>query len=68
MLNTYLEREYSLNQLESHIQKLRKELISVGMKEGFNDSNTVQLSQKLDYFILIYQQLKNSNSNDLTNL
>ncbi|PKG22613.1 aspartyl-phosphate phosphatase Spo0E family protein [Niallia nealsonii] len=58
MFNTYLEREYSLNQLESHIQKLRKELINVGMKEGFNSSTTIQISQQLDYFIFQYQRYK----------
>jgi len=64
MLSTYNERDYFLKHLEKHIQKLRYELINVGMEEGFNDSNTVQLSQQLDYFILKYQQLTSSNFND----
>ncbi|WP_157827583.1 aspartyl-phosphate phosphatase Spo0E family protein [Niallia nealsonii] len=60
MLETYKEKDYSLNQLENQIQQLREELIHVGMKKGFNNSTTLQISQQLDYFIFQYQQFKNS--------
>ena len=58
MLNIYKEKEYSLNQLENHIHRLRKKLINVGMKEGFNNSTTLQISQQLDHFIFQYQKYK----------
>ncbi|WP_157827587.1 aspartyl-phosphate phosphatase Spo0E family protein [Niallia nealsonii] len=58
MLNTYKEKDYSLNQLENHIYRLRKELIDIGMEKGFNSSTTIQISQQLDYFIFQYQRFK----------
>jgi len=60
MLTPYEEKEHFLTQLENRIQKLRKELIAVGMKEGFSGSTTIQVSQQLDNFIFKYQQFKNS--------
>ncbi|PKG24385.1 hypothetical protein CWS01_07170 [Niallia nealsonii] len=58
VLNTYKEKDYSLNQLENHIYRLRKELIDIGMEKGFNSSTTIQISQQLDYFIFQYQRFK----------
>jgi len=58
MFNTYTEKEYSLDQLENHIHRLRKKLIDVGMREGFNNPATIQVSQQLDHFIFQYQQYK----------
>ncbi|GKU82903.1 aspartyl-phosphate phosphatase Spo0E family protein [Niallia sp. NCCP-28] len=68
MLETYKEKDYSLNQLENQIQRLRKELIHVGMEKGFNNSTTLQISQQLDYFIFQYQQFKSSKFHYTINL
>lgn len=38
-----------------HIHSLREQLIHAGMNEGLNHEKTLQLSQKLDEFIYLYQ-------------
>jgi hypothetical protein len=38
-----------------HIHSLREQLINAGMNEGFSHEKTLQLSQKLDEFIYLYQ-------------
>ncbi|PKG23561.1 aspartyl-phosphate phosphatase Spo0E family protein [Niallia nealsonii] len=45
------------NNLLVHIQSLRKELIEMGLQEGFQSTNTIQISQKLDTYIVLYQKM-----------
>lgn len=46
--------------LIANIEKLRKELITFGMKNGFENPQVICISQELD--VLIYQLQKQSNS------
>ncbi|WP_409300856.1 aspartyl-phosphate phosphatase Spo0E family protein [Peribacillus sp. SCS-155] len=39
------------------IDELRHELIQTGMKEGLASSATINISQKLDKFIYMYQKM-----------
>ena len=48
--------------LRTTIEKLRKELISTGMQNGFECTQVICLSQKLD--LLIYEFQKQPNSLD----
>ncbi|GKU83241.1 aspartyl-phosphate phosphatase Spo0E family protein [Niallia sp. NCCP-28] len=45
------------NNLLVHIQRLRKELIEIGLQEGFQSTNTIQISQTLDNYIVSYQKM-----------
>ncbi len=38
-----------------HIHSLREQLIHTGVCEGLNHEKTIQLSQKLDEYIFLYQ-------------
>ncbi|MCQ6276585.1 aspartyl-phosphate phosphatase Spo0E family protein [Bacillus sp. V3B] len=48
---------YTKAKIETAIEKHRKELIETGLKHGFNSSETIIASQKLDQFIVLYQKL-----------
>lgn len=48
-----MKNSYTNENLISNIEKLRKEMIIVGMKKGFESSQVISISQKLD--LLIYQ-------------
>lgn len=37
------------------ISSLRQEMIQTGLKEGLTSKNTVEISQKLDKYIALYQ-------------
>lgn len=39
-----------------NISKLRLQLISTGIKEGFSSEKTIKISQELDQLIYIYQR------------
>ena len=41
--------------LMQHIHSLREQLIDAGVYEGLNHEKTIQLSQKLDEYIFLYQ-------------
>ena len=42
-----------------NIQSLREKMIQIGLKEGLQSQNTIELSQKLDNLLNIYQALNN---------
>lgn len=42
----------SAYKLKKTIESLRKEMIQVGMKEGLISAKTIEISQKLDLFIV----------------
>ena len=42
-----------------HIHSLREQLIHTGVCEGLNHEKTIQLSQKLDEYIFLYQSISN---------
>ena len=42
-----------------HIKSLREQMISTGLHEGLDHEKTIQLSQKLDEFIYLYQSYEN---------
>jgi hypothetical protein len=44
-------------QIKTDIEILRKEMVLVGMKNGFGSPNTIIISQKLDVLIFEYQRL-----------
>lgn len=44
------------DELQVHIESVRKKMISVGMLKGFTSDETIKLSKKLD--CLINQQMK----------
>ena len=46
------------NTLLIEIESLQKELIQIGMKEGFTSENTIAISQKLDQYIVDFQKIK----------
>lgn len=41
--------------LMQHIHSLREQLINTGVYEGLDHEKTIQLSQKLDEYIFLYQ-------------
>jgi hypothetical protein len=43
--------------LEKTIEKLRKEMIRIGIQEGLNSEKTLKISQELDKYITEYQVL-----------
>lgn len=45
------------SELLSYIECLRKDLIHIGLKYGFNHNRTIQASQELDFFIFEYQNI-----------
>lgn len=48
-------------QLIANIEKLRKEMITVGLKKGFECSQVIDMSQKLDLLIYEFQKQPNFN-------
>ena len=48
-------RPLMVSTLMQHIHSLREQLINTGVCEGLNHEKTIQLSQKLDEYILLYQ-------------
>nr|WP_263323588.1 aspartyl-phosphate phosphatase Spo0E family protein [Neobacillus sp. Marseille-Q6967] len=53
-----MELIVSKEQLKLNIENLRKTLIDTGLKQGFNSSTTIRLSQELDNLIFKYQKLR----------
>ena len=51
--------------LITNIEKLRKEMITVGMKDGFACPQVIYISQKLDFLIYEFQKLKNNLQSNL---
>lgn len=51
-----MEPSYS-HHLKNKIEKLRKEMIQIGLEEGLRNKRTIEISQKLDFYITIYQYL-----------
>ncbi|MGP7816365.1 Spo0E family sporulation regulatory protein-aspartic acid phosphatase [Niallia sp. 01092] len=43
--------------LLTYINTLRQDLIEVGLDHGLTSRETIQLSQKLDYYLNQYQQI-----------
>lgn len=50
-----MKNSYINEQLLANIEKLRKEMITVGMQNGFECSQVISISQKLDLLIYEYQ-------------
>lgn len=55
-MNIHSKKENIKATIELH----RKELIETGLKHGFNSSETLMVSQKLDNLIIKYQKCKNN--------
>lgn len=51
-----MENAYNNEQLINKIEKLRKAMINIGMKNGFESSQVIHISQKLDLLIYEFQQ------------
>lgn len=47
----------SREQIRTNIEKLRTEMVIVGLRNGFGNPYTIVLSQKLDILIFEYQKL-----------
>jgi hypothetical protein len=45
-------------ELQNKIEKLRKEMIILGLRNGFGCPQTINISQKLDNYIAKYQATK----------
>jgi hypothetical protein len=43
--------------LGNKIESLRNEMIRIGIQEGLTSTRTIQISQKLDAYITIYQKM-----------
>lgn len=43
--------------LGNKIESLRNEMIRIGIQEGLTSTRTIQISQKLDTYIAIYQKM-----------
>lgn len=52
-------------QLMANIENLRKEMITVRMKNGFECSQVICISQKLDLLIYEFQKQPNSLDSDI---
>lgn len=46
---------FTLNELQIKIEKLRQEMVTLGLRNGFKCSKTINVSQKLDKYIAKYQ-------------
>jgi hypothetical protein len=57
---THLSFVFSPNELLAYIEFLRKDLIHIGLTNGFLNDRTIQASQELDYFIWQYQKITNT--------
>ncbi|KAB7664311.1 aspartyl-phosphate phosphatase Spo0E family protein [Bacillus sp. B1-b2] len=57
-----VNRYQYLDLLLIEINDLRDELIKIGLKEGINSDNAIQISQKLDKYILEYQEYRMLNN------
>ena len=55
-------RPLMVSTLMQHIHSLREQLIDTGVCEGLNHEKTIQLSQKLDEYIFLYQSYMKQDS------
>ena len=62
-METSLSFVLAPDELLDYIEYLRKNLIHVGLKNGFNHEKTIGASQKLDHFILEYQKITSQTNN-----
>ncbi|MEY8741553.1 Spo0E family sporulation regulatory protein-aspartic acid phosphatase [Bacillales bacterium AN1005] len=46
-----------MEEILDRIENVRKEMINIGLSEGFRSDKTLKLSKKLDDLILQYQKL-----------
>ena len=53
------------NELLDYIEFLRKNLIHIGLINGFKHDQTIEASQELDYFIFEYQKITSLSNNSL---
>lgn len=63
-----MKNSYINEPLIANIEKLRKEMITIGMKNGFECSQVISISQKLDLLIYEFQKQQNSQFSDLQRL
>jgi DNA-binding Lrp family transcriptional regulator len=49
------------NELQNRIEKLREEMILLGLRNGFKCPRTITVSQKLDQYIAKYQAKQKEN-------
>jgi hypothetical protein len=49
---------FTPNELQNKIEKLRKEMIVLGLRNGFGSPQTINVSQKLDNYIAKFQASK----------
>jgi hypothetical protein len=49
------------DELQSKIEKLREEMILLGLRNGFKCPRTITVSQKLDQYIATYQAKQKDN-------
>ncbi|WP_445491888.1 Spo0E family sporulation regulatory protein-aspartic acid phosphatase [Niallia sp. 03133] len=58
---TVLRDNNDLENLLIYINKLRQDLIEVGLINGLASRETIQLSEQLDYYIIQYQRVIHKN-------
>ena len=63
-----MKNSYINEQLLCNIEKLRKEMITIGMKNGFECSQVICISQKLDLLIYEFQKQPNCLDSNLQRL
>ncbi|WP_102271675.1 aspartyl-phosphate phosphatase Spo0E family protein [Cytobacillus massiliigabonensis] len=54
---TMIDNNYILLKM---INKLREEMIKIGLSEGLNSKNTIKISQMLDIYISKYQKINST--------
>lgn len=47
-----------LERILNRIENVRKEMINIGLNEGFRSEKTLKLSENLDDLVLQYQKIK----------
>ncbi|MCI0764851.1 aspartyl-phosphate phosphatase Spo0E family protein [Bacillus sp. TL12] len=52
------KRRYTMEKLSRDIHMKREEMIHLGLTNGLNSAETIQVSQELDKLILQYQRYK----------
>lgn len=52
------KREYTMEKLSRDIHMKREEMIHLGLTNGLNSTETIQVSQELDKLIVQYQRYK----------
>ncbi|AIK36849.1 spo0E like sporulation regulatory family protein [Bacillus pseudomycoides] len=62
------KREYTMEKLSRDIHMKREEMIHLGLTNGLNSTETIQVSQELDKLIVQYQRYKEQKNTKMVSI